>query len=161
MASVNRAVLVGRLTKDVEVRKTQSGLSVAQITVAIDNGKGKPADFINCVVWRQSADFLGQYAGKGYLVSVDGRITTRSYESNGQRVYITEVTAEYVQILAKKAQNQPQESGNNYGQGNTYPQQNASQMAQNRPVQQSMNNGYGVREEWGNGLDISSDDLPF
>lgn len=161
MASINRAVLVGRLTKDVEVRKTQSGLSVAQITVAIDNGKGKPADFINCVVWRQGADFLGQYAGKGDLIGVDGRITTRSYDRDGQRVYVTEVVADTVQILAKNRQNQPQESGNTYGQGNTYAQQNPSQNAQNRPTQQSMDNGFGIPNDFGGGFSIDSSDLPF
>ena len=157
---MNSVTISGRLTADVEVRKTQSGLSVASFTVAVQKDK-EHADFINCVAWRQSADFLGQYSHKGDMVGVMGRLQTRDYERDGQKVYVTEVIADRVEILAHKAQNHPQESVNNYGQGNTYPQKNASQMAQNRPVQQSMNNGYGVREEWGNGLDISSDDLPF
>ena len=83
---INRVVLVGRLTRDVEVRKTQSGLSVAQFTVACDrrgrsqDNAQQTADFISCVAWRQPADFLGQYARKGALIGVDGRLQSRSYE---------------------------------------------------------------------------------
>jgi single-strand DNA-binding protein len=100
--------LVGRLTKDVEVRKTQSGLSCANFTVACDRFRKKDdqeqsADFINCVAWRQAADFLGSYAQKGMLVGIDGKIQTRSYENrDGQKVYITEVLADSVQILETK-----------------------------------------------------------
>lgn len=105
---INRVVLVGRLTKDVEVRKTQSGLSCANFTVACDRFRKKDdqeqsADFINCVAWRQAADFLGSYAQKGMLVGIDGKIQTRSYENRDrQKVYITEVLADSVQILETK-----------------------------------------------------------
>lgn len=156
---MNSATISGRLTSDVEVRKTQSGLSVASFTVAVQRDKDT-TDFINCVAWRQSADFLGQYSHKGDMVGVMGRITTRNYERDGQKVYVTEVIADRVEILAHKAQNQPQASGNRYGQGNTYPQQNASQNAQNRPTQQSIDNGFGIPADY-NGFSIDSDDLPF
>lgn len=156
---MNSVTISGRLTADVEVRKTQSGLSVASFTVAVQRDKDT-TDFINCVAWRQSADFLGQYSHKGDMVGVMGRITTRNYERDGQKVYVTEVIADRVEILAHKAQNQPQASGNTYGQGNTYPQQNASQNAQNRPTQQSMDNGFGIPTDY-NGFSIDSDDLPF
>lgn len=96
---MNRTTLVGRLVADVEVRKTQSGLSKASFTVAVNDGKEKTY-FINCVAWRQGADFLGQYSHKGDLVSVDGKLTTRSYEKDGQKVYITEVVVDEVKILA-------------------------------------------------------------
>lgn len=105
---INRVVLVGRLTKDVEVRKTQSGLSCANFTVACDRFRKKDdqeqsADFINCVAWRQAADFLGSYAQKGTMIGVDGRIQTRSYENaQGAKVYVTEVVADSVQILETK-----------------------------------------------------------
>lgn len=105
---INRVVLVGRLTKDVEVRKTQSGLSCANFTVACDRFRKKDdqeqsADFINCVAWRQAADFLGSYAQKGTMIGVDGRIQTRSYENaQGAKVYVTEVVADNVQILETK-----------------------------------------------------------
>lgn len=107
---INRAVLVGRLTRDVEVRKTQSGISCAMFTVACDRNRKKDensseptADFISCVAWRQPADFLGQYAHKGSLVGVDGRIQTRNYEKDGQRIYMTEVVADQVRLLESKS----------------------------------------------------------
>lgn len=107
---INRAVLVGRLTRDVEVRKTQSGISCATFTVACDrnrkrdeNSNEPTADFISCVAWRQPADFLGQYAHKGSLVGVDGRIQTRNYEKDGQRIYMTEVVADQVRLLESKS----------------------------------------------------------
>ena len=107
---INRAVLVGRLTRDVDVRKTQSGISCAMFTVACDRNRKKDensneptADFISCVAWRQPADFLGQYAHKGSLVGVDGRIQTRTYEKDGQRIYMTEVVADQVRLLETKS----------------------------------------------------------
>ena len=107
---INRAVLVGRLTRDVEVRKTQSGISCAMFTVACDRNRKKDensneptADFISCVAWRQPADFLGQYARKGALIGVDGRIQTRNYEKDGQRIYMTEVVADQVRLLESKS----------------------------------------------------------
>ena len=151
MSGINSVVLVGRITRDVEIRKTTSGLSVAQFTVAVDNGKDKPADFINCVAWRQAAEFLGQYAGKGDLVGVAGRITTRNYERDGQKVYVTEITADRVEILAHKATTQ---------QNDNFPvnTQNRAQTAQNRPTEPQDN--FGI-PQWGEGLNIGADDLPF
>ena len=106
---INRTVLVGRLTKDSEVRKTQSGISCAMFTVACDRNRKKDensneptADFISCVAWRQPADFLGQYGRKGSLVGVDGRLQSRSYDKDGQRVYVTEVVADNLRLLESK-----------------------------------------------------------
>ena len=103
---MNRVELVGRLTKDVETRKTASGLSVANFTVACDRRKSKDAaegeptaDFIACVVWRQGADYLGDYGRKGDQITVEGRIQTRNYEQDGRRVYVTEVAANEVHLL--------------------------------------------------------------
>ena len=82
---INRVILVGRLTRDQMLRKTQSGLSVATFTVACDrrfsggNGQDRQTDFISCVAWRQSADFLGQYAHKGALVGVDRKCTSQKW----------------------------------------------------------------------------------
>ena len=105
MININKVILVGRLTRDVEVRKTGSGLSVAQFTVAVDrrlpkNSDGQQsADFVPCVAWRQSADFLGSYARKGNLVSVEGHIQTRNYDDkDGRKIYVTEVVCENVQL---------------------------------------------------------------
>ena len=107
---MNSVSLVGRLTKDIETKKTSSGLSVASFTVACDRRKSKEAaegeptaDFISCVAWRQSADFLGDYARKGDRIGVRGRIQTRNYDDkDGRKVYVTEVVADEVELLTGK-----------------------------------------------------------
>lgn len=104
---INRAVLVGRLTKDVEVRKTQSGLSLASFTVACDRPKKRDeqesqADFIRCVAWKQTADFIGQYGKRGMVVGVDGRIQTGSYQKDGITFYTTDIMCDTVRILESK-----------------------------------------------------------
>ena len=110
---INRTVLVGRLTKDVEVKKTGSGTSMARFTLACDRMKRKDeqeakADFIGCLAWSQSADFLGQYGKKGMLIGVDGRIQTGSYEKDGQTHYTTDVVCDTVKVLeSKKASSEP------------------------------------------------------
>ena len=106
---INRAVLVGRLTKDPDVRVTSSGLTMATFTVACDRQKKKDdqesqADFIRCIAWRQSAEFVERYAKKGMIVGVDGRIQTGSYEKNGATVYTTDVVCDNVKILSEKKQ---------------------------------------------------------
>ena len=98
---LNRVALVGRLTRDPELRRTGNGTAVTSFTLAVDRNfstrDGQEADFINCVVWRKPAENVAQYCSKGSLVSVDGRIQTRSYDNNqGQRVYVTEVVADSV-----------------------------------------------------------------
>lgn len=108
MININNVVLVGRLTKDIELRKSQSGQSVCSFTVAV-NRWSEEADFINCVAWKQSADFLSQYASKGDVVSVEGRIQTRSYEGEHGKVYVTEVVANSVQLLSGKKDEQKNE----------------------------------------------------
>lgn len=108
MININRVTLVGRITKDIEIRKTQSNDSVCSFTVAVDRRfrqEGQQnADFINCVAWKQGADFLGRYASKGTIVGVEGRIQTRSYDGQNGKVYITEVIAENVQIITFRSQ---------------------------------------------------------
>ena len=89
---INRVVLVGRLTRDPELRKTQSGTSVCSFTMAVGrrvSTQGQPdADFINCVAWNKTADLMTQYLHKGSLIGLEGRIQTRSYDNQqGQRVY--------------------------------------------------------------------------
>ena len=135
---INRVVLVGRLTKDVEVRKTTTGLSVASFTVACDRrGQKNPdgssqADFINCTAWRQSADFLGQYARKGAMVGVEGRIQTRSYDDQqGQRRYVTEVVCDNVNLLESKSQSMARAQ-----QSNDYSNSGYGQQSYQQPYQQ-------------------------
>lgn len=106
---INRAVVVGRLTKDPDVRVTPSGLTMATFTVACDRQKKKDdqesqADFIRCIAWRQSAEFVERYAKKGMIVGVDGRIQTGSYEKNGITIYTTDVVCDNVRILSEKKQ---------------------------------------------------------
>ena len=107
---MNSICLVGRLTKNVELRYTPSNVAVATFTLAVnrtfknENGE-READFINCVMWRQQAENLASWAKKGALIGVTGRIQTRSYDNQqGQRVYVTEVVAEQFQLLESKGQ---------------------------------------------------------
>ena len=157
---INRVVLVGRLTQDPSLRKTQSGISVVSFTVACNrrfsggNGQDRQADFINCVAWRQSADFMAQYCHKGALVGVEGRIQTRNYDdATGRRVYVTEVVCDNVQILESKAASQNRAAGNAQASNNGFAQNNPSG---DLPAEDSFDD-FGA----GPSLDISSDDLPF
>lgn len=142
---LNNVSLVGRLTKDVELRYTSSNVAVATFTLAVnrtfknENGD-READFINCVMWRQQAENLANWAKKGALIGITGRIQTRSYDNQqGQRVYVTEVVAETFQLLESK------------GQGNQQGQQRQAQ--QQAPDFSRSGNT--------NPLEISDDDLPF
>jgi single-strand DNA-binding protein len=102
---INNVVLVGRMTRDAELRYTPSNVATATFTLAVNrtfkNQAGeREADFINCVIWRQQAENLANWAKKGALIGVTGRIQTRNYENaQGQRVYVTEVVAENFQML--------------------------------------------------------------
>lgn len=107
MKMLNRVALVGRLTKDVELRRTGNGKAVASFTIAVNRnfktGDGQEADFLNIVAWGKVAENTANYCSKGSLVSVDGRLQSRTYENNqGQKVYVTEVVADSVQFLDTK-----------------------------------------------------------
>ena len=104
---VNRTVLIGRLTKDPELRYTKSGIAVVRFTLAVDRGfknqdGEKQADFIPITVWRTQAENCAKYLQKGRLVAVVGRIQTGSYDKDGQRVYTTDVVADEVRFLEFK-----------------------------------------------------------
>ena len=113
---LNSTVLVGRMTKDAELRYTPNNQAVATFSLAVNrpfkNQNGdREADFINCVIWRQQAENLANWAKKGALIGITGRIQTRNYENQqGQRVYVTEVVADSFQLLEsqKERGNQPQ-----------------------------------------------------
>ena len=147
---INRVVLVGRITKDPELRKTQSGLSTVSFTVACNRrftsqGQEQQADFINCVAWRQTADYMANYVKKGALLGVEGRIQTRNYQDrDGKKVYVTEIICDSVQTLARATE---KSAGASYGtaQANTYQAPTSEQYADYDGVP----------------LDISPDDLPF
>lgn len=113
--AINNVVLVGNLTKDVDLRYTPSGHAVARCTIAVtrdfkgSNGEYE-SDFIQLQVWRKTAEFLANHAVKGSKVAVTGRIETGSYEKDGQRVFTTEVVVNSVQLLDKKQQREQQQS---------------------------------------------------
>lgn len=138
---MNQVNLIGRITKEPEIKYTPSGVAVVSFTLAVNRQYKDPngevqADFINCVAWRAQAEFLANYIHKGYLLAVSGSIQTRSYQDqNGKMVYVTEVTLNQVQNLEPK---QPAPVQNNPALGN-------------KPQIQSPYDIY----------DISDPDLPF
>ena len=134
---LNNVTLVGRLTRDPELKKTQTGKSVVSFTVAVQKKfNNDQTDFINAVGWNQTADFIANYLTKGALISVEGSTQSRTYEgADGKTVYVQEVLAERVQSLESRSQRQERE-------------QNSEQYkSQEYEVEQP--------------LDITSDDLPF
>ena len=167
---INNVVLVGRMTRDAELRYTPSNQAVATFTLAVNrnfknqNGE-READFINCVIWRQQAENLANWAKKGTLVGVTGRIQTRNYENQqGQRVYVTEVVADNFQILESRATREGQSGGSYNGEFNNNSSFGGPSNGgfSSQPSQQTPNFG---RDEspFGNSnpMDISDDDLPF
>ena len=139
---LNRALLVGRLTRDPELRRTGNGTAVTSFTLAVDRNfstrDGQEADFINCVVWRKPAENVAQYCSKGSLVSVDGRIQTRNYENNqGQKVYVTEVIADSVQFISTR----------NNNTATAAPQAQTNSYVHNEPIQQFEDEGLVMEED--------------
>src|SRR5690625_2852212 len=143
--SLNRVVLLGRLTRDPELKYTASGVAVANCTIACNrpykNQQGEnEADFINCVAWRKPAENLANYMKKGGLIGVDGRIQTRSYDGqDGKKVYVTEVVAENIQFLESR---------------NSQPKQQQRVDVYNNEVKQA-------QQFDGEQIDVSDSDLPF
>jgi single-strand DNA-binding protein len=172
---MNRVVLVGRLTKDPELRYTPNGVPVATFTLAVNrtftNQQGeREADFINCVIWRKPAENVANFLKKGSLAGVDGRVQTRSYDGqDGKRVYVTEVLAESVQFLEPRGASGGSAPGGNAGgfggQREASPYGNNNQ---NQPYRNNNNNNQGFTRmdedpfaNDGGQIDISDDDLPF
>lgn len=158
---INRAVLTGRLTKDPELRTTQSGLSVVSFNLAVDrqysNSKGeRDTDFISCVIWRKSAENFCNFTSKGSLVGIDGRIQTRNYDDkDGKRVYVTEVVVDNFALLESKKDRQNNNTGsyaNNSTNGNYSKGNNGANYD---------NNSQDPFNSTGDTIDISDDDLPF
>ena len=125
---MNKILLIGRLTKEPELRYTQSGTAVASFTLAVNrsfanqNGE-READFINCVAWQKAAEFVSQYFKKGQQMALEGRLQVRSYDDdNGQRRWVTEVVTEKVEFVGSKGGNGNSSSngaGSGSGGGNT------------------------------------------
>ncbi len=108
---MNHSILIGRLTKDPDLRYTPNGTAVTTFTIAVDrNNDKKEADFIAIVTWSKLAENVANYCAKGKLVAVSGRIQTRNYEnSDGKKVYVTEVVANEVKFLEPKGSGQAQQ----------------------------------------------------
>ena len=166
---INRVILVGRLTKDPDLRYTPNGVPVATFTLAVNrtfsNQQGeRETDFINCVVWRRQAENAANYLKKGNLAGVDGRIQTRNYEGqDGKRVYVTEVLAESVQFLEPKGASSGDRSGSQYGGQDTNPfgQGNSNQNQNQRKDSNYTKIDDDPFSSNGQTIDISDDDLPF
>lgn len=155
---INNLTLVGRLTKDPDLKYTGNGTAVATFTLAVNrnftNQSGeREADFINCVIWRKPAETLANYAKKGVLIGVTGRIQTRSYDNQqGQKVYVTEVIADNFQLLESKKADSSQ---NTQGSG-------VSNSQTNNYTRNQQNTNGATEDPFGNSsIDISDDDLPF
>lgn len=155
---INRVVLTGHLTRDPELKTTQSGLSVTTFTLAVDrqyaNAQGeRGADFISCVIWRKAAENFCNFTSKGSLVGIDGRIQTRTYDGqNGQKVYVTEVVVDNFSLLESKKDRQ-----NNANTGNNGTSYNSS----NNSTSNNSNAPQDPFSGSGDTIDITDDDLPF
>lgn len=187
---INNVVLVGRLTKDVELRYTQQNQATATFSLAVSrsfkNANGeRETDFINCVIWRQQAENMANFTHKGSLIGITGRIQTRNYENQqGQRVYVTEVVADSFQLLESRSQGQQQQgqyqgqqgnynqNQNNYqnqGQQNTVPQQHNQGNYQRQPQGNYQNQQQSAQQRaqqpdpnfGGAPMEINDEDLPF
>ncbi|WP_010630831.1 single-stranded DNA-binding protein [Sporolactobacillus vineae] len=173
---INRVVLVGRLTKNPELRYTPNGVAVTSFTIAVNrpfsNQQGeREADFIPVVVWRRQAENAANFLTKGSLAGVDGRIQTRNYENNeGRRVYVTEVIADSVQFLEPKGTRHAE--GNNFSNHAPVPPEPNHNRAPQSGGNVQGNNANGNSNEkapsfedpFANDskpIDISDDDLPF
>lgn len=116
---INTVVLMGRITQDLELKQTPNGISVLAFTMAVDrNSKDKQTDFINCVAWRQTAEFIAKYFGKGRMIAVEGQLRTRTYDDkNGVKHYVTEVYVDNASFTGEAkstepAHNNPADIGN-------------------------------------------------
>lgn len=112
---MNKVILIGRLTKDADLRATTTGTAVASFTLAVDrqfkaqNGT-KETDFINCIAWRKQAENVAKYVHKGSKIAVEGRLQVRKYEKEGQARWITEVIADNITFLESKKQEAKEEA---------------------------------------------------
>ena len=159
---INNVVLIGRLTKDIELKSTQNGIAVTSFTLAVNrpfkNQQGEnEADFINCVAWRKQAENAAKFLGKGSLIGVEGRIETRNYEGqDGKRVYVTEVVADRIQFIETKGNNSAQEST---------PAQNFNQQAQGfAGMAQNFKQAQGdpfAKPQNDEKVNVTDDQLPF
>lgn len=166
---MNKVVLIGRLVRSPEIRKTQTGSSVCDFTLAVSRKikqEGQPeADFIGCIAWNKTADLIYQYLNKGSLIGVDGRIQTSNYENKkGEKIYKTHVLVENVEFLEpkKNAESHDQHENTNTAM---QPENPVNQPKQANTQGYSYTGSLTAAAETGSWkddtLDIASDDLPF
>ena len=150
---MNKILLIGRLTKEPELRYTQSGTAVASFTLAVNrsftnqNGE-READFINCIAWQKAAEFVSQYFKKGQQMALEGRLQVRSYDdNNGQRRWVTEVVTEKVEFVGSKngGNSGSNSAGSGSGGGNT------GSGGADSPSQLG----------WGEEIEFDDNDIPF
>ncbi|MBD3949745.1 single-stranded DNA-binding protein [Tuanshanicoccus lijuaniae] len=169
---MNNVQLIGRLTRDVEIRHTSSGTAVGSFTLAVNrsfqNQQGeRETDFINCVIWRKQAEILAQYTRKGSQIAVDGRIQVRNYENQqGQRVYVTEVIVNNFYFIETRAQTEQRPQSNDYGNNSnsfSQPSNNNFQNQNNYSLNNDYNQNSSPFSEFSDGgpINLSEDDLPF
>lgn len=152
---MNKAILIGRLTKDPEMRTTTSGLTFTSFTVAVSrpfaeaNGE-RGTDFLNCVVWRKQAENVAKYCQKGSQVAVEGRIQTRSYDAqDGSKRYVTEIVCDNVTFLGSKADSS--------SMPRTFETQ---EITRNNDIE-TTDISEDPFKDFGNEITLSDDDLPF
>lgn len=160
---MNKALLIGRLTKDPELRDTSTGRNVCQFSIAVNrnftNANGeREADFINCVVWDKQAENLVKYQKKGNQIAVDGRIQTRNYEDkDGKRVYVTEILANNISFLDSKGTNTSSNDFNSLPE----PPREDSVSSSNMNNMETVSVDKDPFEAFGDSIEISDNDLPF
>ena len=159
---MNKVILIGRLTRDPELRYTSSNIPTASFSIAVDrtftnqNGE-READFINIVVWRKQAENCKNYLTKGSQVAIEGRIQTRSYDGqDGQKRYVTEVVADNVQFLGTRGQN------TNGGSMDSQPAFNDNATPYDfASAPQTTDVSNDPFADFGSSIEISDDELPF
>jgi len=150
---MNKVLLVGRITRDLDKKVNTNGTSFVNFNVAVNRrvqaGQEPQADFINCVAWGKTADNMALYLKKGSMVSVEGRINTRNYEKDGHRVYVTEVAAERVNFLSPKSTSG---AGEDYSSTSSY----SSEQSFDQDSGPSFDEAFSM-----DAFDASDEDLPF
>lgn len=176
---INNVVLVGRLTRDPDLRTTGSGISVATFTLAVDrnytNSQGeRQTDFINCVIWRKAAETFANFTSKGSLVGIEGSIQTRNYDDkDGKRVYVTEVIVSDFSFLESRRERENRQANGGYNNAGGYQQPASSNNQPNtnnfggNTAPNTGNNGPAAPQpqdpfaDSNDSIDISDNDLPF
>ena len=161
---LNRVILMGRITQELELKQTPNGTSVLSFSVAVDRsyskqGEERQTDFINCVAWRQQAEFISKYFGKGRMIALEGNLRTRTYDDkNGVKHYVTEVYVDNVSFTGEAKQGGQQGGySNSYSNNNYQPQQSAPVRTQ--PENNNDNLSIGDLADY---EDVLSDDgVPF